>query len=88
MMYRKIAKDVELRRRRATMDPCASSYNKISYVFSSVASDGPLYGLYANLRSSEIFDLKIVLKILTRSSMPLYKGTSSTLFRHDCGMER
>ena len=60
------------------MDPCASLYNKISYVFSSVPFDGPLCDHVAN---SEISEEEIILKMLTRSSMPLYKDTSATLFR-------
>lgn len=67
------------------MDPCASLYNKISYVFSSVPFDGPLCDHVAN---SEISEEEIILKMLTRSSMPLYKDTSATLFRPVCGMER
>ena len=57
-MYRKIAKDVELRRQKATGDPCASSCNKTSYVFSSVPSDGPLCGLHAKLRKVRLLKKK------------------------------
>ena len=84
-MCRKTAKGVEPRDRRVTTGPCASLCNRISYVFSSVPSDGPLCDRVTN---SEIFEQGIILKILTRSSMPLYKDTSAIPFRPVCGMER